>query len=321
MTAMLQVHSQALAGQTDVYHLFLSKFSKDDKTVYGFVEGQTDPSFYRTFAEALLPNDWRVTMRFVKGKANVLKLYNDFDWQRFPRERVAFFIDRDLSEILEETLPDAKNLYITDDYSIENSIVCRETCERVLQEIYNLHQVEENEFENILLAFDVQLDAFLKYMIPVMSYICLWRKRGEKVNLNNLNLNKIFVFSCGKVEIKAEFQSRSKLVEFIYRTCNINNKSRSGVRNMEEIFRNGDIYRRFTRGKYLMWFFAKFCENIYQNSLILCPSLQTEPVRKLSLNEANALLVIGQRARMPSSLRAFLLGTYVHYVDSRSSAA
>lgn len=316
MKTMLEIHAQAIASQVDIYHTFLSKYPKKNNVVFGFVEGQTDPSFYKTYIETLLPDDWILELTFVKGKKNVLKIYNEFDWKRFPRKRIAFFIDRDLSQILGERHPSGENLYITDNYSIENSVVSHATCKRVLEEIYNLHQASEDELETILQKFDNQLECFFKLMIPVMAYISLWRSRGEKVNLNNIKMKKIFTFIDGNINLRAMYTNRAQLVEHFYRMCNVQNKNRSGVRLFENMFRNKDIYRKFVRGKYLIWFFSAFCEHCHDNCLHLCPSLDSVPPKIVSLNDGNALAIIGQRARIPSSLRRFLTRNFLKYVNS-----
>ena len=131
--SILGVHAEALGSELTVYHEFLTRYKKTAMCVYGFVEGKDDPSFYRGAIEHMLPKEWTVDLWSVGNKDKVIQLYADFDWVRFPKNRVVFFIDRDLSEFLKETLPVQNNVYITDKYSIENDIVSRDTCDRVRQ--------------------------------------------------------------------------------------------------------------------------------------------------------------------------------------------
>lgn len=46
---MLQIHAAALSGPAPTYHVFLGRYRKAAKCVYGFVEGKDDPSFYRGY--------------------------------------------------------------------------------------------------------------------------------------------------------------------------------------------------------------------------------------------------------------------------------
>ncbi len=75
----------------------------------------------------------------------------------YSKHDIAFFVDRDLSEFLDEPLPQNTNMYITDKYSIENDIVNRGTCERVLTELFNIESIDISEAGKILDLFDEQL--------------------------------------------------------------------------------------------------------------------------------------------------------------------
>src|SRR3989339_1789666 len=173
---MMNIHKEAVETENPVYHEFLCRFSKNKKCVYGFVEGKEDISYYRGFIEHMIPHNWMVELWPVRNKDYVKKLHSIFDWTRFSRKQIAFFIDKDLSLFLNEDIHKKQNIYTTDNYSIENDIVTPCTLDRVLTEIYNLTNLSKEEKDNILNAFEKELNSFAEAMIPVMSWIIYWRK-------------------------------------------------------------------------------------------------------------------------------------------------
>lgn len=311
--SMLEIHAQALASQVDVYHTFLSKYSKASQKVYGFFEGQTDPSYYRSFIENSLPSNWKLESFIMNGKRNVVEMYSKFDWERFPCEQIAFFVDTDLSILLEEDSPMSKNFYTTDGYSIENNLVNAETCRRVLEEVYCLNTIDEQELEMILELFDSQLNKFLKLMIPIMAYILLWRSKSVKLNLNNIQLKKIFIFSEFSIRLRDSYASRSEVISYIMSVCGVTNKITHGVREYEKRFRMPSVYKKFVRGKFLIWFFLKFCDEVYSNICEICPSVKKTPNKCINLTSGNALQVICSRSRIPQSLSRFIKKNYISF--------
>lgn len=136
--SMIDIHAAALEQVDEAYHEFLLRYSAPNSTVYGFVEGKDDPSFYRSVIDRFLPNDWSVEL-FVSGnRKKVLDTEAAFDWTRFSRQQVAFFIDRDLVHFLDPSLNYLENVYVSDGYSVENSIVTKEVFLRLLQEVHNV---------------------------------------------------------------------------------------------------------------------------------------------------------------------------------------
>ena len=121
-TSFIEVHEQALAEVDEAYHTFLLLYSASNKCVYGFCEGKDDPTFYQSLIESKLPNHWKVKIIPAGGKKKVIQAYHAFNWVRLNKEEICFYIDRDLDDYLGQRQQPENNVYITDDYSIENSI-------------------------------------------------------------------------------------------------------------------------------------------------------------------------------------------------------
>jgi len=117
---MLHLHETALASGNIPYHEFLLYYKATQRVVYGIVEGREDPSYYRGQIEGMLSDDWKVKLICAGSKTKVLKVFVDIDWSRFPKKRVCFFVDRDLSEFLSPQQHSGQNLFVTDNYSIDS---------------------------------------------------------------------------------------------------------------------------------------------------------------------------------------------------------
>ena len=133
---MLSLHQEALDSGSAGYHQFLARYSRTAKVVYGFVEGKDDPCYYRGFIEQLLPDDWDVELWPVGNKKKVCGVYSLISWERFPKQRICFFVDRDFGGLLPDTTIVDSNVYLTDAYSIENGLATRSTCRRILTEVF-----------------------------------------------------------------------------------------------------------------------------------------------------------------------------------------
>lgn len=319
--SMLGVHAEALGGELTVYHEFLNRYKKTAMCVYGFVEGKDDPSFYRGAIEHMLPEKWTVDLWSVGNKDKVIQLYAAFDWVRFPKNRVVFFVDRDLSEFLKETLPVQNNVYITAKYSIENDIVSRDTCDRVLTEVCNLNLIEKGEKDKILDLFDSQLGIFREEMASVMVWIIYWKQNGARPSLNGILMKRIFKIMTGRVQVMSSPGGFPTLEEYIHNQCNIPYKSDVDITAIEREFKKANGHQKFIRGKYELWFLVEFVLSVYQNISAFSRKITIPPKMNVSLSQSNAITLIAPRARVPSSLKKFLTKTYAKYVAMHKDAA
>ena len=168
----------ALHNKVASYHEFLARYSRRSKVVYGFVEGKEDPCFYRGLIELLLPGDWEVELWPAGNKDQVYHVHSGIDWRRFRKTRVCFFVDRDLSDMIPEKLPADRNIYVTSGYSIENDLVKKAICKRLLAELYGFAHADHGELEAVGVIFE-KTRSFLRRLIPVMAWIVHWRRRNK----------------------------------------------------------------------------------------------------------------------------------------------
>jgi len=314
---MLSIHKTALACNVASYHEFLMRYSTTNNIVYGFVEGKEDPCFYKGFIQSLIPDDWDIELWPAGNKNQVYKIYESMDWQRFPQKRICFFVDRDLSELIPRTLHQDFNIYITEGYSIENEVVNRNTCHRLLTEIYGFANIEHKELDRICDLFEEELEKFLIAALPIMAWILFWLRNNKEANLNNIEISKFFVIKAGRLEMKTALTTVG-IAEYIHKKCKIVYDQQIDISSYETALKKEAKYRKFTRGKYIFWFLLKFCDSVRENAKILFNSCPNKvPSMKITLSTSNGMMVAGNRSRLPNSLREFLQKTFCEYITSK----
>lgn len=316
---MLQLHAEALKSENIVIHCFLLCYKPSKRIVYGIVEGNGDPAFYRGLIEHHLPNGWNVELIPSGGKEKVLKAFQEMDWSKYPKKRICFFVDRDLSEFLEEKLISGPNLYITNNYSIENEVVTFYMMERIQKEIFGVTTITESEMRKLQSAFEYNLSNFQEMMAPIMAQVLLWRRNGKKVSLNNIHLKNLFIFTDGG--IKAKFSSPIEGVNEAANYVGVTAATPENLAVAEIEFRENQGLEKFIRGKYLLWFFVQYALEIHKNIHIFCSHYTSPPKCHFPFSHKTAMNVLAPRVRCPDSLKDFIMGNYVEFIREAESVA
>ncbi len=196
--SMLELHKQAMEDVAAAYHDFLLIYRKNSQCVYGFVEGKDDPSFYRDLILRELPDNWSAKLLPAGNRQKVIKTLNTFNWNDFDKDRIAFFLDRDLHDFLGDQLTIPTNVYITDGYSIENSILGERLLEGVLADVYQISLMHPDDEQTIKQIVQENNNVFFEAIMPLMGQILLWRRSGAKANLSNVKLDALFSFTQAK---------------------------------------------------------------------------------------------------------------------------
>lgn len=312
--SMISIHAAAIDNKAATYHEFLTRYSKRKPVVYGFVEGKDDPCFYRSFIELLLPETWEVELWPAGNKNQVYKIHQDIDWRRFPKSRVCFFVDQDLSSIIPNRLMNDTNIYVTDGYSIENAIVNKGTCKRVLTELYGLAEAAHSEIDAVGEQFDEELEKFFEAMISPMAWIVFWQRAGLRANLNNVKMNDLFSLVDGRLVPKVKATDETELARVLHSWCGVSLDTSADITVAVADIRKRKAYRRFVRGKYALWFLIEFCTSVRMSAAKLFQGMKKPPKMHITISPANAIAVVATRARMPASLRRFVEKTFMIYI-------
>jgi hypothetical protein len=311
---MLEIHQHALEESQEAYHKFLLTYKKDKKCVYIFVEGKTDPSYYTNKISSIIPEGCDIDFWPAGNKKKVIKVFNCFDWSRFNRRQVIFFIDRDFSSYLPENLPLAVNVYVTESYSIENSLVCRSVCKQILQDLKGMENLNGVEMDRVLKLFDNELSRFHSKILPISAHLIAWRLNGAKPCADNIKMNDIFEFISGRLRRIAKPKGNSGVPSYL---CKKFKLRRNGILNKIAVITNElkkeQFPKKYTRGKYELWFLLEFCEHIRENFKLFSSMITKQPKNICEISLKNALAIIGPRAPMPASLYSFLNDTVIKY--------
>ena len=313
---MLQVHAAAIAAKIASYHEFLARYSMSKSVVYGFVEGREDPCYYKGFIDHALPSGWEVELWAAGNRDQVFRVHAAMDWCRFSKKRVCFFVDRDLSGVIPEVLVADSNIYVTDGYSIENAIVNKETCRRVLSEVCGLGGLDHGHLDAVCDLFDAECEKFLVAMIPTMAWIIHWRRSGVRASLNDISMKDMFTVVSGLLVAVASPKGKASAVQYIHEQCNVVYDASVPIGRVEAEFLSGGGYRNLTRGKYVFWFLIEFCLSIRSDVKSHFKGCSVVPPMRVSLGPGNAMILVGSRAREPSSLCGFLRSNYISYICS-----
>jgi hypothetical protein len=317
---MLEVHAAALEGVDATYHEFLLRYKASARTVYAIVEGKEDPMFYRGLIEGCLPTEWKVELVPAGRRENVTRAVSAFDWTRFSRRRVCFFVDRDLSDFLPGLNVQAENVYVTDNYSIENDLVTPAVFMRLLEEAMNVTGLRPKETEDLLEKFRIADAQFREAMVPVMAQAILWRRNGQRPCLDQIRPRDILDVTDGSVSPKRECCARTVLLARVAASVDLTVSCESDVAQVEREFRQKRGVERFIRGKYLLWFLVEFAHHVHKSLSRHVPRIRSSPKPRISLGVGNAMVLAAPRVRCPTSLRAFLDGTYGQYLKERGES-
>ena len=311
------------SGRTVPFHNFIVEYKKNSNTIYYFVEGKDDPHFYNRAIDYEIPVDWNKKYYIACGQDKVLDLHSRLAGT-INKHQVLFFIDRDLSELLDEELPQFDNLYITDDYSIENSICNNRTLENVLNEVFSFHNAQSADWDKIFSLYNETYEKFLMIIIPIMAYILFLRKNEKalnaKLNLKNFSIKDLFEIN-DDFTLKDKKESNEEKYLLLEKNCNINSGCRKNYKEdywLEE-FSKLEKKDRHIRGKFISYFFACFCQKIYKQCDNIVGHSNINPKCSQTFSEKDPLCVIAPRCNIPETLRDFLrknMTTYQSIIDT-----
>jgi hypothetical protein len=313
--SMLDVHRDALQSVSEAYHKLLLKYQKDRKIVYGIVEGKDDPLYYISIFERFLPDNWNVDLIVAGGRKKVLDAFKMVDWNSMPERRICFFIDRDLTAYLENQAELVRNIYVTDGYSIENSIVTVDVYFRILLEAYNVVDLTDDEKDALSELFSDNLRLFTEAMTPIMAQILGWRRDGLDANLNNINIDPIFEFVDGKLSVSPSFEDECERVRHLCSGVGGSQYDDTKLSELKALFLSNRDPSNFIRGKYMIWFLSKTVAKIHQCVYLYVSAYARPPKIKISIGKENIMVIAAPRARIPSSLRTFIENNYIKFIS------
>lgn len=311
---MIKEHQKAKKNRAQIrFHEFKLIYKKNSNIIFAFCEGKDDISFYRGPIEECLKDNWSIQIWELGGVKNVLKLFKKFDWRRFNKHQVLFFIDRDLSSFTKIPLPKKLNIYITDGYSIENSIVTKNTCERIISELFKFHDLSYKNKLYIQNAFERELSKFTIALIPIMIQIIYWKKKQTKACLDQIEMKHFFSLNKCSLQLK----NTQNIHKHIHSQCDIPFEENPKRLREEARLHSQSELNMYIRGKYLLWYLVEFCLSFHRDckQISMPHKLLSQPKKVVNFAHSNAVPLISSRYRCPGSLKDFLKKTIVEYIS------
>lgn len=309
----LEVLDDAKAAINEAHHIFLSRYRKDAREVYGFVEGKTDPSFYRKLIQPMLPNSWDVCLIRAGNKNKVLECHQLVDWKTFDPMRICFFVDRDFSDLIGCVQPANDNIYVTDEYSIESCIATSDVFITLIKDVYTVYDLGPDEEMILANHFNAQLNQFCLQMLPLTAQMLLWRDSGSKAYLNELKMPILFKCNNGTVDATDAANLVAKASSHVKATPNTPAEIRAGEARLTA---TGNL-RSVTRGKQLMWCFVELLKSVCEQLPVYVTRLTKSPKANTNLSPDNALVTVAPHARCPQTLSEFIDKNFITFIARR----
>jgi hypothetical protein len=187
----IDVLRKAKSSRASVVHKFLTAYDPNSDRIYSFVEGDADEAFYRAQIQKYIPDERKIYTYNCEGKAGVAQAYEDIV-KKYPKcERVLFFLDKDVDDIVGVQWPSDPRIFVTECYSIENYVINKQALSRYFKDYVKIRKIDI-DVDSALEQFESDLTHFHKMMLPVMAWIVIMKRAGSRVNLHDLNPGELF---------------------------------------------------------------------------------------------------------------------------------
>ncbi|MCH5170193.1 MAG: DUF4435 domain-containing protein [Oscillospiraceae bacterium] len=283
------------------------KYSKSptEKTIFIIVEGKDDITFYGMKAENYKHQDLRIQVIAAGNRKKVVDVYRKLDWNTFSKSRVLFIVDRDLSDYTKEDTPTDDNIYVTDNYSIENDVCTPNTYIKVLKYLAQLNDIDDVDETELLTFYNHSEQQFFNIATPIMALILYWKLNGIDANYANVNFGRIFQFEDNNLSLHPTFKKYSDVIKFVCDKSKVTYDASIDLSCYEELLQNGYQPIHYIRGKYLSCFFSSIINYTVEKSKDILTSKKSS---KLSLTVGNKDLIVKLSGYMniPISLHNFL---------------
>jgi hypothetical protein len=283
-------------------HKFLTHYDPATKRIYAFVEGEPDRIFYRMYLEKYASSPSEIFVYNCEGKSKVYDAYRDVA-KRYPDcRRVLFFIDKDVDDIVGVVWPSDPRIFTTGCYSIENYVICDETCGRYFRDFVKIRRVEI-DLMSFLEEFSRERKKFHALLLPVMAWVIAIRRRGGRIVLTNVNLDELFILNGTTVSRRRDRTPVSYLENF--RQPGGSSPNWKEVRAICRELKRLDS-RSYARGHFESWWFMKFIRKVCEDLTRVVSEAGGSVSFSASLAESNFIQILCAGVPAPSALETFL---------------
>lgn len=238
-------------------------------TLHVFVEGPDDFSFYGNALAPYLDLFDDYEHYICHGKRQVYDVRTDVlshtsaaDW--WNSMCILYFVDKDHSDLAEQSFSPAEDVYVTDYYSFENYLVTEQMLKRVFQDFINFYEGKRPRLEDHVNRFGTVLGQFYEIARPVMVWGIYNRKLGKEISFGNVKPGKLFEVRVleGEVEVLSKIGPTDECyVNLLDRLCKVctpdsfyaeKQSTNDSLSTLEP--------KVYTRGKYELWIMLRYVD-------------------------------------------------------------
>jgi hypothetical protein len=293
---------KARSSRIAMFHKFLTNYDPNSKRVYAFVEGDADEAFYRGQIQKYVLDQRLVYTYNCEGKSGVADAYTDIV-RKYPNcERVLFFLDKDVDDIVGVRWPSDPRIFVTDCYSIENYVVDKQALSRYFKDYVKIRKIEV-DVDTVLEQFEADLAYFHKMMLPVMAWIVIMRRNRCRVNLQDIDPGELFRVT----DDGSSRKPRRFAIAYLTRVTQATAPSPTWAHlrvTCKELKRLPA--KTYVRGKFEAWWFAEFGRRILEGVQRVVTESGGSIKTSMPLHPNTFIQLLAAGIATPDSLDAFL---------------
>lgn len=282
------------------YHKFQLLVRKNPTALFCFYEGKDAPYYYEKV------KNYSKNNKPIKcgGKQKVIDIYCSLKKvKEYDKYKTAYFVDRDFDFSIKEKYPD---IYETPCYSIENLYTSEEVLKNILENEFDLTEIDE-EFTLIINIFKQRQKEFHEAVLLFNAwYACLKEIVNEgKIESANVSLNDKFPRGFISVSLK-KVSCYYDLDKINFTFPNAIKHEKEKLNKKIDFFKKSNKQKTF-RGKYEIEFFANFLE------FLVSDAIQNKKNRKyikngtsFRLDKSQILTLLSSYAETPECLIDYL---------------
>lgn len=271
--------------------------------IFLVVEGKDDIPYYGTRADEYIPEGWKVTLIPAQNRKKAVETYRTLDWTIYAKNRILFFIDRDLSDYTKEDTPNDSNVYVTTRYAIENELCTVDTYVKALKYYCDLVDISEADEAKLIEFYNSCWAEFSVIVEPIMAQILYWKENNIKSNYANYKMQNVIEIKNGTLQLNPNLLTEEDVLQDLFRQSNVPYIP-TDISMYKDLLNEKHTPEEYIRGKFVVAFFVKTLIYTTKYSIDIIPS-RKKAKDSLGLGYENAILKLCGIMKTPETLVTF----------------
>ena len=317
--SILQELEESMQSDAPSYMDFLYRYDPKKKQAFAFYEGDEDSSFYHHILKLAIDADCELEEIVAGCKNNVLKLQREFDWEVYSKKQILFFVDRDLSYWIGDSALYGENVFVTDEYSVENYVANSQGFRAWLVHFEGFARAKKQEIDYMVSEYESNVAVFQKEMMPIMAQAVVAKRHDSSISLSDFKItsNRGVIFGIRENHITFKICNSEKILE----KWKLSSTDQNEIKTQLEQFKARKKHYSI-RGKWLLCFMAEMGEYMRIHSNEFAPSLgnkgKANPTCSVPTTQCLSAIAPYCIEPIPRRLEEFLNDTYKSYFANAS---